>query len=354
MWKNLPLYGLLTCLSAVAGLSCSSPANSPNEGVPNQVESGFVFLEDAFVFTNFGGDVQPQLSPDLVARMCGAEVACQNGELPCELNPVAQAWMESTNVTLDQGRSEGFAVLSLMFFTGQLDPVDFGGPTVSDLRLTGNPKLQKELAYWSATQAVPSVTRSDVRYTAADVLPFLAETLQPDSPKRYRLAIAQRTELGFTGGHALTPIGYYKGEGDVYWLRVYDNNFPQQEQRLEINPVANTWRYEFPGLEGEMIVYEGNPENGNLLYFSPVDERLGTLTCPFDPNSETVAISYSGLTVVETDGDGAQTGIVDGKVVESGNGKVVPGFSACPRCGGFVQVINQQSMAAGVRTTRSR
>jgi hypothetical protein len=123
--------------------------------------------------------------------MCGEGVACTNGELPCELNPVANAWMKSTNVTLDQGRSEGFSILSLMFFSGQLDPSDFGGPTVADLRLTGNAKLQQELAYWAATQAVPSATANDVRHQAKDVVRFLAEVLSPDTQNHYRLAMSR-------------------------------------------------------------------------------------------------------------------------------------------------------------------
>jgi CheY-like chemotaxis protein len=76
-----------------------------------------------------------------------------------------------------RGRSEGFAVTSLMFHAGVLDPNDFGGETVADLRLFGNHKLQEEIAYWAATQSVPSAVTSDVRHQAKDVLPFLAEAL---------------------------------------------------------------------------------------------------------------------------------------------------------------------------------
>ncbi len=338
--------GVALVAVSMAALSCSPQIQSPP---PAQVDSGFNFLKDAFAFPNYGGDSQAQLTPGLVARMCGTDVACVDGKLPCTLNPVAENWMQTTNVTLEQGRSEGMAVAALMFSTGQLDPNDFGAKTVSQLKIFGNPKLQEEIAYWSATQALPSATAHDVRYDAAHVIPFLAKALSPDRDKTYRLAIAQKTDTGFARGHALVPIGYYKGEGTTYKLRVYDSNFPEKEQRLTIDPVANTWSYEVPTLDGNTIVWKGDAHNHNKLYFSPIDERVGTLSCPFAADSKVKTIAYAGMTMVEKGADGKQTGIVDGEVVESGHGKVVPAFSSCTRCGGTMQVINQESMDAGVK-----
>jgi hypothetical protein len=329
---------------SMAAFSCSSPEQSPP---PRQVDSGFDFQDNAFAFPNYGGDTQVQLTPDMVARMCGVEVACVDGELPCTLNPVARNWMRSTNVTLEQGRSEGMAVAALMFATGQLDPNDFGAPTAAQLQLFGNRKLQKEIAYWSATQALPVATSNDVRYDAKSVFPFLVDALSPNRDKTYRLAIAQKTDTGFARGHALVPIGYYKGEGTTYLLRVYDSNFPQKERLLTIDPVANTWSYEVPTLDGETLVWEGTPENQNKLYFSPIEDRLGTLECPFAADSKVQTVAYAGMTMVQEGADGEQTGIVDGEVVESGGSKVVPAFSDCTRCGGSMQVINQASIAAG-------
>ncbi len=334
---------------ALSMVSCSSNCGSSDSAPPREVESGFEFQRDAFVFENYGGDaVGVRLTPSLVARMFGPETVCIGGQLPCELNIVAQQWMETANGTLFEGRSEGFAVLSLLFHAGELDPAEFGGETVADLRLFGNPALQEEFAYWAATQMVPSAVVNDKRYAAKDVIPFLAKALDPETEKHYRLAIAQRTETGFARGHAVTPIGYYKGEGDVYWLRIYDNNFPDQERRIEIDPKANTWRYEIPPLDdGETIVYEGTPENGNQLYFSAVEDRLGVLQAPFAEDSPAVTLNYSNITLVATS-EGEETGIRDGEVLEAEGDRVVPGFSACPRCGADLPIIHQTLVNAGI------
>lgn len=335
-------------MSSIASVSCSKPIEETTT-LAARVDSGFDFATEAFVFENFGGDARgTQLDTQLMVRMFGEPAVCVPGSDPCELSGVADAWRRTTNQTLDTGRSEGFSALALLFYKGALAPEDFGGETVADLRLVGNPALQSEFAYWAATQAVPTATASDRRFTANKVMPFLEEALAPNAEGAWRLAIAQKTEFGFQRGHALVPIGYYRGEGGVYWLRVYDNNFPAREQLLEINPDANTWRYTVQGLLGEEIVYEGNSENKNQLYFSNVLERTQLLQAPFAQDSDTFTVTTSGMSAVVTI-DGEQTGIVDGEVVEFGEDRVVPAFSRCPLCGEPVAIINQKLLDKGIR-----
>ena len=352
------IIGFAVALCAIASTSCSDTSDSSPDSLssastsapPRQVESGFDFTDDAFVFANFGGDVSPRLNPRLVSRMFGEDVACKKGMAGCQLTEPARAWMEATNATLDQGRSEGFSILALLFHTGDLDPKDFGGEQVADLRIETNIDLQEEFAYWAATQAVPSALENDVRYQAKEVVPFLARALDPEGEERYRMAIAQRTPTGFARGHALVPIAYYKGEGQTYIVRVYDNNFPQVQRELFIDAGANTWRYEVPGFDGTPIVYEGNEDNGNLLYFSPVRERTGKLVAPFGADSSHVTITTYGVTVVAKGEDGAETGIRDGQILEAEGEKVTPAFSRCPLCGTPVPIVNQALLDKGIRS----
>lgn len=345
-WSRLLLAVVFLFVSSCS--SCSKDDPPPQTtSVPLQVESGFDFDQEAFVFTNFGGDIDAyKLTPSLVVRMFGEEAVCLPDASPCELSAPARAWMQQANTAMFQGRSEGFAIASLLFHAGQLSPSDFGADTAAGLSVTGNAALQQELAYWSATQFVPSALSEDERFQAKDVMPFLASALAPDSEKHYRLAIAQRTGDGFQRGHALVPIGYYKGEDGEYLLRLYDNNFPQQETRLSIKPEENSWRYEFPGLDGETIVYEGNEENGNLLYFSPIETRTGVLTPPFAEDSEHFTLVYSGVRVVSANEAGDETGVrSDGSIVQAEGEVVSPAFSRCPLCGNPIGIINQTMIA---------
>ncbi len=347
----------LALLSVLVGgnISCSScsgggdPETQTSPPPAQMNAASFNFVTDAFVFSNFGTtDPSQGLTDAGLVRMFGADVVCIPGSDPCEITPVADGWRGRANVMMEQGRSEGFAVLSTLFASGHLDPNDFGAERVSDLRIEQNTLLKQELAYWSATQLVPSALKEDQRVAPKDAVAFLAKVFGEDSERHYRLAIAQRTASGFQRGHALTPFGYFKGEGDTYWLRVYDNNFPQQEQRIELDVVANTWRYEFTGLDGEPIVYESTGESDNWLYFSPVETRLGVLKAPFAEGSETFSLIYSGMTVVSPNENGEETGIQGGAILEAEGESVMPSFAKCPLCGSPVGIINQTMINNGM------
>lgn len=357
---RIRMIPVLMSIILVMFTSCSScgtdhDSQSPTT-VPSQVDSGFDFDSEAFTFENFGGDgLAKKLSSLGMQRMFGTDVVCIKRTNPCVLTPQATLWMNETNKTLDQGRSEGFAILSLMFHSGALDPKDFGADSVADLKIANNVPLQEEFAYWATTQVVPSAAKHDVRYQAKEVMPFLAKVLPETSEKHYRLAIAQRTDFGFVRGHALTPIGYFKDNQrkDTYWLRVYDNNFPSHEQVLEIHPKANTWRYEITGVDGENIVYESTKETPNYLYFASIEDREGVLEAPFSKEAEYISQIYSGMTILASNEDGEETGIRDGKVLEAEGDWVRPSFSRCPLCGNAVAIVNQATLAKGLKPKRN-
>ncbi len=321
-------------LAAALWLTCVSCSDEKSIKIPAELDSGFSLQHDAFAFVNFASDTGgAQLDPDLVARMFGPEVACEDGEMPCVPNAIADSWRRGVNETLHEGRSEGMAVLSLLMSMGEVNPKDFGAATAGDLRIEGNIDLQRELAYWAALQHVPGAVQGDERFSAKDVMPFLAKALDPKGDERYRLALAVKTPGGFVRGHGLVPIAFFRTAPNVYTLRVYDSNLPINEQNLVIDVAANTWRYEVPMPSGDTLVYEGNGENGNLLYFSPVRQRLGKLVAPFGPNSPSTTLTTSGAVQVSAAiGEDEAAGIEDGQVVERGGGRLVPAFAACPLC----------------------
>ncbi len=328
----------LSCLALwmtanVTGCTCAPP-------VPEQLVSDFDFTTGALSFSNFDDtDVAGRLSSESMARMFGAAAVCVDAKAaPCELTPFAQRFVEDVNRTLHSGHSEGMAVVALLFHLQKLDPAAFGATTPAQLT-ADNPRLLQEIAYWGATQKVPAVLTGDKSYQAKDVMPFLAQVLQPGQHEGWRLAIAMRTELGFQGGHALVPFGFFQGtrEGQ-YFVRVYDSSFPAAEQRLEIDTKANTWHYEGSPDPTDPRPYDGNAENGNRLYFSPVTPRLGVLPSPFADSAAALSVSSDGVNVLLSDEAGSQVGLQEGRVFENG-GKVVPGFSAC-LCQAPQQIVN--------------
>lgn len=314
-------------LRLLAGLILPLLAVGCSESIPDSAQSDFDFRRDAFSFSNFGSDERPsEMTAALAVRMFGAEAVCVNEDPDhCELRAEAASWIEEVNQTLEYGHSEGMAVASLLMSLGKLSPSDFGADHAAALSVE-NVSLTRELAYWSATQKIEKVHALDQRFAAKDVMPFLAKVLQPGQSEQWTLLVAMREGDRFIGGHALVPFGYFKGERDgLYYLRVYDPNIPQAEQRLELDVKANTWKYE--GSFDEIArVYEGTADNGNLLSFSPVTARLGTFPAPFSAGA---ALSVAASRVkVAMKGNDTFVGFQDGKLVEHG-GRLLPAAANC-------------------------
>ncbi|MEZ4328585.1 MAG: glycine rich domain-containing protein [Polyangiales bacterium] len=300
---------------------------------------GFDLRRDAPPFANVGGDAIVQLTGDSAARMFGADVVCEGGNLPCVTLPVAQTWIDAVNETLAEGRSEGIAVLTQLFHRGDLDPRDFGAETVGELTLEGNTPLQAELAYWTATQHVPDAV-SNQRLTAAEAVPFFQEALQRGAEERYRLALAVRTGTGFDSGHAVVPVSIRAGDGrGRYLLRIYDSNFPQRLRDIEIDTVANRWIYVVRVNDDITLRYEGTATNGNYLYVAPVSERLGVLRAPFASDAASGWLVHSGQMNVSVDAGAGVVGVEGGTVTEAG-GTISPLFTRCPLCGGSRGFLN--------------
>ncbi len=345
----------MTCLGGVGlflvlslSASCSSCSGdggskaSSTPGIPSQLESGFVFERDAIAFGNYGADqFGTELTTSHMIRMFGEQEVCAEEMDPCVLTPVADAWRQSVSRALGSGHSEGFSILTMLLHSEAVDVQELGAENAGQLRIVGNQALQDEITYWAATQFVHAATQNDVRKAPEEVMPFLAQVLDPQSEDHYRMAIVRRTERGFEDPHSLVPFGFFKGEGDVFWLRVYDSNFPSREQRLEINPVANTWRYEITTILGEPLIYEGGAQNP--LYFSKIEDRLGTLPSPFSEESEfTTILSDPTLVLLVDDAEGRTSGIQNGQVIESDGHRVEPVFTKCPGCGDDFPITNQR------------
>ena len=323
MTSSLPKLIGLVCL--VGPLACAPP-------VPDSVQSEFSMSRDALAFENFAkGFSDSRLDADGMQRMFGRENVCVGSGTGCVLSPAARQWMKRANEAMKAGRCEGFAVLAPLFHKGDLSPRDFGAPEARLLKLRGNTALQKEIAYWFSTQMVPEVVgeRSQT-FDAKSVMPFLATALK-DPSEHYRLGIVKMEGSKVVGGHALTPIGYTKGDDDgVYLLSVYDNNVPSEARVLTIDTKRNRWEYEASRNPAEKsTLFFGDESNGNPLYFAPVRNRVGVLPCRFCQPRQGVEVVTSGPAevTVKDEQSGAVTGVSGGKPVTGEGGQVSPTFT---------------------------
>jgi hypothetical protein len=303
----------------------ATEAPAQQSSTPGDVvfDFGFIPEENGFSFENYGDDIPAtNLTADELRRMFGDEVCADINGDECILTPPAEQWMEQINGDMAGGHCEGMAVLSLMMYTGQVSPTDFGGELASELDINDE-ALQREIAYWWATQAVDPTASSVIRGTPMEIL----ETIEQMDVNGETYTIGIYNDRG--EGHAITPFGVEdKGDG-LFAILVYDNNYPGEVRELFVDSRDNSWTYETsinPQVESD--VWSGNADTGTLD-LTPTSARLEIQACPFCEGGYSsiggkLAAPAQALNQVFLDGEGHilitddsgnRLGYVDGKII---------------------------------------
>ena len=247
---------------------------------------------DGFSFENYGGQGETNLTSNDLWRMFGDQACASIQDDQCELTPPGEQWLQQINEAMTGGHCEGMAVLSKLFYIGQADVSAFGASSVPELEIAGNELLQREIAYWWATQATQPARSGIVEQTPSGVVNTLLTSFAagPSGSDQYAVGIYKRDR---TGGHAITPYAVEdRGEG-IYWIMVYDNNYPGQGRAIEVDTNNDTWSYSGSTNPAEA---EGNYEGDAstfTLELAPIEPRLGQQECPFC--DEPASARVSGL-----------------------------------------------------------
>jgi hypothetical protein len=313
-------------------------------GRPGVIVYDFGFRPDqhGFSFENYGDDIEvTNLTADEMRRLFGDEVCSRISGDQCTLTPPADQWMQQINEAMGGGHCEGMAVLSMMMYTNQISASDFGGNYASELDLNDE-ALQREIAYWWATQATEPTANEVIRGTPMEIMAKIEE--MDANGETYTIGIYKED---FSGGHAITPFGIKSVEDGLYTILVYDNNYPGEVRELLIDERDNSWAYEAainPQVESEL--YTGNADT-QTLDLTPTSARLVTQECTFcadgygslpgaklaSPAQAHNQIFLDGKgRILITDDEGNRLGYVDGKIVNE-----IPGAYFNAYRMGFVQ-----------------
>jgi hypothetical protein len=106
---------------------------------------------------------------------------------------------------------------------------------------------------------------------------YLKEQYTQDAQNLFRLGIMKEDK---TGGHAITAYAVRDQGNGIFWVMVYDNNYPGEERHMTVDANANTWEYEAsinPTVQPDL--YKGGVDNP--IYVAANQPRLGTFDCPF-------------------------------------------------------------------------
>ncbi len=272
-----------TAPTAIAGKgdAATGPGGSADTSGTYVSDLGFRPDANGFAFPNYGGDAgATNLTPNDVQRMFGDRACATIQDGKCLLTPPGEQWLQQLNGAMNGGHCEGMAVLSNLFYTGQVNPKNFGAASVPELQIAGNEPLQREIAYWFTTQATQPARAGIVAQTPSGVVNTLLTSFAagPTGSDQYAVGIYKRDR---TGGHAITPYAVEDRGKGVYWIMVYDNNYPGQARAVEVDTTSDTWNYVGSTNPAESEGrYEGDAST-NTLELAPIGPRLGQQNCPF-------------------------------------------------------------------------
>ena len=285
-------------------------------------DSGFRPKVNGFSFENYGSG-KADLSAHELRLLFGSR-ACMfvKKSGACVPTPSGQAWLKQQNREMRGGHCTGMSVLSLLLFRHQFPA--FGSRTYK-LRLRGNVRLQRTIAYAFTWQLLPSVIEKTLGGTPDQIVQKLISALRQRGGETYGLVFYKP---GYEAGHEITPYAVEDLGRGRYDILVYDNNWPAETRRLHINTRNNTWNYQFePG-----DVYRGNAGT-KTLFLSPIMPGLGVHECPFCSARVTGETPYNELRLegnpfshahlLITDGQGRRIGYVGSRFVNE-----IPGASA--------------------------
>ncbi|MFZ9886469.1 MAG: hypothetical protein ACO3JL_03110 [Myxococcota bacterium] len=336
------MLACLATLSTLAGLSCGPTGpHLPTE----RVSSSFVFDEHALGFSNFGGVVSgAMLEEDHLARMFGKEAVClPTPDDECSLTPIAKDFRRAVNKAIRGGRCEGFAILSGLVARGEVDIAPLGIDSLRSASLDDASALGGEIAYWFTTQFMRDVVaESTAIKDGIGALEFLHERFTEEGHGMYRIGMARIDELTgeLSGGHAVLATAVAPTERpSEYQIFIYDNNHPEAERAILVEAESGRWSYTAGANPDEPdTLYEGTPENQNLLYLAEAEPRLGRHPCTFcnaEDESEALAQVFgsAGAEFLVTTHEGMTVGERDGQLVSHEGAHAAPAFTtACHGC----------------------
>lgn len=207
---------------------------SPTELVG--ADQNFRSARDGFSFPNYGGKpTNDVIDATTMSALFGKPAVCADPAAAlCVMLPGAQAVADQLNEAMASGRCEGMSVLAQRFFDGIESRPNGASSTVQ----VAQGSVAKQIGYWWATQVAPTVAANSKTYRAMTPVQITNEIIN-----------GLRARSGFTlglyssvGGHSVNPIAVTK-DGENFNIYVYDNNYPGEIRKVQVNSASQTWTY---------------------------------------------------------------------------------------------------------------
>lgn len=291
---------------------------------------------DGYSFQNWGSISYSDYTYSDLVRMFGAEAACWSAGPVCILKPYAELFNWTANLSMNGGHCLGMSVTSSRFYKGADLHTGFDGTfdmskestvTVNWLSTAFSSTARRNISYFhvmQSTEPIASRISENMQKTPSEFLSELS-TFMDNPGNDYPVLVFYDNTMN--GGHAVTPYAI-EGQGDgVFYVKIYDNNFPDNfERKITINELENTWSY--------YDNYQGNAGSHNLA-FVPISLFAQRPQCPWCENTlnsiSLMQLNYDGSgELLITDSLGNRLGFQAGVFYNE-----IPGAFANPQFGGL-------------------
>ncbi|MCC6905634.1 MAG: hypothetical protein IT326_07305 [Anaerolineae bacterium] len=304
-----------------------APASPPAGGSFSPASNGFSF-------PNYGGEYPAgNLTIQALWNVYGDAVCASGSGASCVPTPQAQAYMAQLNSDMNGGHCAGFSLLAMRLYTGDENPATLEGGVGSAYGLTQSVPVMQRIAQEFTWQYTEEAYAGTVNGTPAEIIQKLQANGFP-------------ADIGIysdQGGHAVTAYAVEDRGGGIFYIWVYDNNWPGEEKFIEVNVNANTWTYSLAALNP---TEDSGPWTGNASTFSlnfiPYQVYQQQPSCSFCAASAssdvrlarpaTGGLNYAGTTLMiaargasvrATNSAGQSTGMVQGQSVNEITGSRV-------------------------------
>lgn len=217
--------------------------------LPPLIDSGFRPNPDGYQFRNYGGVHYDDFTIDDMRVMFGDDAVCNMVGSVCQPLSEAIQWNERVNEWMAGGRCTGFTISSLRFFKDIDDPSDYQAGANHTYDILAENGHRHVSYYWahSVVEPVSSAGLETWHYSPSQILSELQAALSNGAPDPVDLIIYSR-DKGV--GHSIAPYAIEEKGNGIFWVRVYDNNAPNDSTRhVVINTTNDTWSY--GGWEGD-------------------------------------------------------------------------------------------------------
>jgi len=222
-----------------------------------EIEEGNIYFypnPDGYQFNNWGSTTPNDYTIEDMRRMFGDDTVCWKMIGPiCIPNLQAIKFMNKMDDELEGGHCLGMSVSSLRFFrsidthNGHENTFDLNKSDTVQINWDDyevNTSVRKNISYFQVLQYTNPIKEYQnliIKRTPNEILNMLSNSMNSGNQDDNILLISR---LAGEIGHAITPYAIENIGDGIYFIKVYDNNYPNNSnQHVIVNTNNNTWIY---------------------------------------------------------------------------------------------------------------